>query len=153
MTNQSSSNFQKIFSLFIESNDLELLKQYVHHPSLSPLSNFLSHTFLELCDGLIPSKHYKASFRYILSELVTKRTDLDFPNDRGQTALMLLASRDSLPEMKALLERGASITVTDNNGENALFYALNNPDTFKEKLILLKEFGVDVDVKNISGVG
>ncbi|MES1225863.1 MAG: ankyrin repeat domain-containing protein, partial [Bacteroidota bacterium] len=77
--------------------------------------------------------HDKPAFFYLLS----KGANPNLKNRKGYTALMLLQqSENDDPEMtQALLEHGAKPEVIANNGNNALYYAMQKGNTGSVKIL------------------
>lgn len=152
MSKQNNLNYHADFDLLMHSGDIALLEQYLETNELQALPDFLNYTFMDLCQRFEDSKEYKRCFAYILNRLEDQGKDLDFTNNRGQTALMLLSQGSHSEQMKSLLNKSIDINKTDNNNENALFYCLNNKEGFDNCLKLLMSFDIDLNAQNISKV-
>ena len=152
MSKQHNLNYRSDFDLLMQSGDIKLLRQYLEAKELSGIPNLLSYTFMDLCHSFKDNKEYRSCFAYILNQLEDRGRDLDFTNDRGQTALMLLSLTHSTGQMKVLLNKNVDINKTDNNNENVLFYSLNSQGDFEAKLKMLMSFNIDLNDQNISGV-
>lgn len=67
----------------------------------------------------------------------------------GVTALMLAATRNHLPVVKLLIEKGANINQSDNGGGTALIYATWKGN--KDVVAYLLEKGADCNAKTRDG--
>ena len=91
------------------------------------------------------------------SALIASKCDLDAANLQGQNALMLISSQNGADANElqiAMLEAGASVAETDQNGNTALHYAAQNSNysVAKEMAEMLFEFDFsDVDAVNNDG--
>ena len=89
--------------------------------------------------------------------LIASKCNLDAANLMGQTALMLISSQNGADAHElqiALLEAGASVSATDQDGNTALHYAATNRNysVAKEMAEMLFEFDFsDTDAVNNDG--
>lgn len=89
--------------------------------------------------------------------LIASKCDFDAANLQGQNALMLISSQNGADANElqiALLEAGASVAETDQDGNTALHYAARNDgdSVAKEMAEMLFEFDfADVDAVNNDG--
>ena len=88
--------------------------------------------------------------RYLISN-----SDVNAPNEQGETALIKATKKGDLADIKLLLERGAHIFYRDMNGKSALDYARGKPEIeefFVKKLwrTIGKPIG-DVNARDMQG--
>ena len=79
--------------------------------------------------------------------LVEHNADVNISDMWGNTPLMVACQKIRSPQMiQLLLSRGALIHKTNNNNENALFFAVRANNTHNAKILIGK--GIDVNLKN-----
>ena len=87
---------------------------------------------------------------WVASILLMQETDLATRCNDGRTALHLAVSKPNNLEMvRFLIDNGANISTTDNNGETPLYNALSNDEV--ETATILLEHGATLVVQNING--
>ena len=79
--------------------------------------------------------------------LISEGADIHLASNTGVTCLMAATHDHSLTA--TLIKKGANIRETDNQGNTALHYAINNRNAKSVKLLL--KHGSDVAAKNIDG--
>lgn len=91
-----------------------------------------------------------------IQRLLALGADIDIRNYKGKTGLHCAAKAGFLKVIKLLLEKGATIDATDNNGETPLFEAIRSTIKSGEKqrmaLETLLAKGADPNVKNRKGL-
>ena len=100
----------------------------------------------------VPLVHYALSYkqfiknedyRELIAFLILNKADINAKNNQGQTPLMVALKNGDIDAFNALTAGGADVTVKDNNGKTALFYAESLkgssmlPDNEYEKIINL----------------
>jgi ankyrin repeat protein len=81
--------------------------------------------------------------------LLDHKANIDTPDSKGRTALMIAATGDRLDILATLIARGADIHRGDQHGNTALMHAvLNKNHTAVEKII---QAGADVQQRNRYG--
>lgn len=76
--------------------------------------------------------------------LFAQGLDINFKNNRGETALYFFSENGSLPMMEWLIAHGADLNLQNGDGETPLFRSVKNND---EKAVdLLLNSGADVDI-------
>ena len=100
----------------------------------------------------VPLVHYALSYkqfiknedyRELIAFLILNKADINAKNNQGQTPLMVALKNGDIDAFNALTAGGADVTIKDNNGKTALFYAESLkgssmlPDNEYEKIINL----------------
>lgn len=100
----------------------------------------------------VPLMHYalnyrefvkNAEYRELIAFLILNKVDINVKNNQGQTPLMAALKNGDIDAFNALIAGGADVTLKDNNGNTALFYAESLkgssilPDNEYEKIITL----------------
>lgn len=100
----------------------------------------------------LPLMHYALNYReFIKNEeyreliafLILNKVNINAKNNQGQTPLMVALKNGDIDAFNALTAGGADVTIKDNNGKTALFYAESLkgssmlPDNEYEKIINL----------------
>lgn len=100
----------------------------------------------------VPLVHYALSYkqfiknedyRELIAFLILNKADINAKNNQGQTPLMAALKNGDIDAFNALTAGGADVTIKDNNGKTALFYAESLkgssmlPDNEYEKIINL----------------
>lgn len=100
----------------------------------------------------LPLMHYALSYkqfiknedyRELIAFLILNKADINAKNNQGQTPLMVALKNGDIDAFNALTAGGADVTIKDNNGKTALFYAESLkgssmlPDNEYEKIINL----------------
>jgi hypothetical protein len=84
----------------------------------------------------------------VISALVSKGARVNEPNSAGFTPLLLaVASKKPLDSVRALVEAGADVNLSDENGNGPLHYAIDSPPIAQ----LLINAGANVFAKNADG--
>ncbi|WP_025763305.1 ankyrin repeat domain-containing protein [Dyadobacter tibetensis] len=91
-----------------------------------------------------------------LKLLLPKVKNINHTNAQGVSALMLATKSNSAEVVDYLIEKGASIDITDKNGDNLSYYLIQSynsrrPQEFKEKLQVLKDKGYKVATPQQNG--
>lgn len=80
----------------------------------------------------VPLVHYALSYkqfiknedyRELIAFLILNKADINAKNNQGQTPLMVALKNGDIDAFNALTAGGADVTIKDNNGKTALFYA------------------------------
>lgn len=110
----------------------------------------LSYDFSEY--NAVPLMHYALSYkqfiknedyRELIAFLILNKADINAKNNLGQTPLMVALKNGDIDAFNALTAGGADITIKDNDGNTALYYAESLkgssmlPDNEYEKIITL----------------
>ena len=100
----------------------------------------------------VPLVHYALSYkqfiknedyRELIAFLILNKADINAKNNQGHTPLMVALKNGDIDAFNALTAGGADVTIKDNNGKTALFYAESLkgssmlPDNEYEKIINL----------------
>ena len=100
----------------------------------------------------VPLVHYALSYkqfiknedyRELIAFLILNKADINAKNNQGQTPLMVALKNGDIDAFNALTAGGADVTIKDNNGKTALFYAESLkgssmlPDNENKKIINL----------------
>lgn len=85
----------------------------------------------------------------LLQSFLNKGLNLEVPNRRGETPLLIAAKNLNLPRVKALIKFGAQKNAVDLNKESVLFPFMRKGD--KKAIKELLAFGVDPSLKNLQG--
>ena len=80
----------------------------------------------------VPLMHYALNYkqfiknedyRELIAFLILNKADINAKNNQGQTPLMVALKNGDIDAFNALTAGGADVTIKDNNGKTALFYA------------------------------
>lgn len=74
-------------------------------------------------------------------------------NESGQSLLMMLVGNGLEDEAELVLKRGAAIAALDKYNEGALFYLSKLKNGFARLFSLFELYEVDLDQRNLLGVG
>ena len=100
----------------------------------------------------VPLVHYALSYkqfiknedyRELIAFLILNKADINAKNNQGHTPLMVALKNGDIDAFNALTAGGADVTIKDNNGKTALFYAESLkgssmlPDNKNKKIINL----------------
>lgn len=83
---------------------------------------------------LVAIDNHQSAVAQFLIPIVKEKGALDHQNNRGWSAFMLAARRNELEVLKALESAGASVTLVDEDGDNALNLALAKSHHSREVL-------------------
>ena len=94
---------------------------------------------------------FSGSAQLAMDKLMVSYFDINSRNAHGSTVLMecCLIPFTSVSRIKALLDYGAGINLTDNRGRSAVFYRVVYPEVQTFKTLI--EHGACLDIKNIWG--
>lgn len=95
----------------------------------------------------------------LIETLLAKTSDINAVNDKNESALTKAVSSGSPEVVSLLLKKGADIKVLDKDGYNLAYHWFNSfrearagqPDDFAEKLVILKNNGLDVAASQTDG--
>ena len=91
-----------------------------------------------------------------IQRLLELDADIDVRNDKGKTGLHCAAKAGFLKVINLLIEKGATLDATDNDGETPLFEAIRstikNGEKQRAALEALLVKGADPNVKNRKGL-
>jgi TonB family protein len=102
---------------------------------------------------LASTQHLKA----ICFNCIEQQADVNARDETGLTALMQAAQDGDIKELKALLEMGADVKLTEQYGWTALTYSIAKRDSLiakqdSSKVKLLLDNGADVNAKDRRGI-
>ena len=85
----------------------------------------------------------------LLQHILQFKLDINFPDAKGRTALMVAAQKGHVTLFEKLLKLGANVNLESDNGVTALGFALH----FKHKVILERciEFGANLNFTDFEG--
>jgi len=89
----------------------------------------------------------EAMIRMLLDDDDDNRTDVDWKDEQGSTALTFAIPLGHDKAVRALLEKGADVNAKDDHGNAPLHWAIAHPSITR----LLLEMGADVDGRNGEG--
>jgi len=87
----------------------------------------------------------------IADELIRRGIGLDLQDEDGATALIIATVWRKAAIAELILRSGARVDVTDDHGNQALWYAVRDPKRDDDVIRLLMRFGADPHHRNRCG--
>jgi len=130
-----------------------LLDELNADPALQTGDEHYRCTALHLLFGYLNDDYDITTIKYLCSH---PRVNINQQDERGETALHTLSSRDTppyvLPLFKLLIEEcGADINVQTNRKDTPLLTVLFTPCSREVKLYMLSQPGINVNAQNVNG--
>lgn len=141
-TIQNNHNRYPIHTAIL-NNQIECVRKFLSMPNVEQLSDASGETAL----------HYAA--RYGSKEMIalccSAFKKIDIPNDTGKTPLMAAAESGNIEAMEILIAEGADATLTDNNGNTLLHYAVHYALTGPTAWIVNNISTIEINAQNNLG--
>lgn len=151
LENENGDNvFCNVYKNFSDQNYIETLFKKIYNKITSKPSEFSPDNFINIIvKGLFKNQNFTQfdQLKSLFGDLLELIGDINVTNTKGETVLINYVKRDycEIDNVKFLLQNGVDADAKDNDGNNALYYALSlrNDEIFMH---LLSE-GVSVDRK------